>query len=282
MFLPGLPQDLIRACYAAAPGNETESGKFSSPVSSAALAANAFGLFLVSPGDFPPPPGGETWGWPASAVRLETELRFPWRGGCHPWVYVLVETSTALIGIESKRYEPFSREPDVSFSDAYWRPVWGNAMAGYERVRDNLRDNHALFTRLDAAQLVKHAFGLRTRVHRKEQWRGKRPVLVYVYAEPERWPDGRPIRAEVGRFAETVADDEVLSMRARIANSCWLGPAPRTTASAPMQSRLHSTSRHRPFSYRPSSNPWAATPIAGWSSAPNCVLSCDDTRHRLA
>src|SRR5918999_3208575 len=119
MFLPGLPDDLIRACYAAAPGNEMESGKFDSPESSAALAANAFGLFLPRPADLPPPPGGETWGWPALSVRLEVEVRFPWRGG-RPWVDVLVETSTALIGIESKRYEPFRRKDDVDFSEAYW------------------------------------------------------------------------------------------------------------------------------------------------------------------
>jgi hypothetical protein len=45
-LLPGLPVELIRACYAAAPGNEIESGKFASSESSAALVANAFGFFL--------------------------------------------------------------------------------------------------------------------------------------------------------------------------------------------------------------------------------------------
>jgi len=217
VLLPGLPHDLIRACYAAAPGNEIESGKFSSPESSAALAANTFGLFLVEPAALPPPPGSETWGWPALSVCLEAVLRFPWRGGRHPCLDVLVETSTALIGVESKRYEPFRIKADASLSKAYWRRVWGNAMTGYERVRDNLRDNADYFTRLDAAQLVKHAFGLRTAVHREERWRGKRPVLLYLYAEPEQWPDGRLVpkadiethRAEINQFAETVAGDEV-------------------------------------------------------------------------
>jgi hypothetical protein len=45
-LLPGLPIDLIRGCYAAAPGNEIAGGKFASPASSAALAANTFGPFL--------------------------------------------------------------------------------------------------------------------------------------------------------------------------------------------------------------------------------------------
>jgi hypothetical protein len=43
VLLPGLPIDLILQAYASAPRNEIESGKFESPESSAALAANAFG-----------------------------------------------------------------------------------------------------------------------------------------------------------------------------------------------------------------------------------------------
>lgn len=61
-LLPGLPIDLIRACYAGAPGNEIASGKFANPESSAALAANTFGPFLVRPADLPPVPGCEAWG----------------------------------------------------------------------------------------------------------------------------------------------------------------------------------------------------------------------------
>lgn len=216
-FLPGLPVDLIRAVYAAAPGNEIESGKFASPESSAALAANTFGLFLDRPGDLPPLPRTEHDGWPATAMQLEAILRFPWRGGRHPCLDVLVETRTALIGIESKRYEPFRPKPESSLSEAYWRPVWGEAMGGYARIRDGLREGSVAFTHLDAAQLVKHAFGLRTAVHRETRFQGKRPILFYLHAEPRSWPDGRPIspanieahHAETRRFAEIVAGDEV-------------------------------------------------------------------------
>jgi len=217
-LLPGVPIDLIRACYAAAPGNEIASGKFASPESSAALAANAFGPFLTRPADLPPPPGGEAWGWPASSVRLEATVRFPWSGGRHPCLDVLVETPAALIGVESKRYEPFRAKAAVSLSETYRRPVWGDAMAGYERVRDSFRDGGNSFVRLDAAQLVKHALGLRTAVHRDERLRNRRTVLLYLYAEPASWPDGRPVpraaidghRAEVRDFAEMVRGDEVV------------------------------------------------------------------------
>jgi len=217
-FLPGLPATLIRAAYEAAPGNEIASGKFLSPESSSALVANTFGLFLSRPGDLPPLPGCSEPGWPAASVQLEAIVRFPWSGGRHPCLDVLVETETALIGIESKRYEPFRSKSETALSDAYWRAVWGDAMAGYERVRDELRPGALSFRHLDAGQLVKHAFGLRTAVHRPGSCYRKRPVLLYLHAEPAVWPDGRIIsdaeielhRVEVGRFAEMVVNDEVL------------------------------------------------------------------------
>ena len=45
-LLPGVPLARIRALYERAPGNELASGKFTSPESSAALVANAFGFFF--------------------------------------------------------------------------------------------------------------------------------------------------------------------------------------------------------------------------------------------
>lgn len=89
-------------------------------------------------------------------------------------------------------------------------------MARFQRVRDGLRDRSLHFTRLNATQLVKHAFGLRTEAHRA-RCVGSRPLLVYLYAEPEAWPDNRPVsvvdaathRLEIARFAEMVSGDEV-------------------------------------------------------------------------
>tara|TARA_R110000868_G_scaffold70819_3_gene207991 strand:- start:34109 stop:34885 length:777 start_codon:yes stop_codon:yes gene_type:complete len=216
-FLPGLPVDLIRAAYLAAPGNEIESGKFASPESSAALVANTFGLFLDRPEALPSLPGTEKEGWPAKSVTLEGIVRFPWSGGRHPCLDVLIETETALIGVESKRYEPYRSKSKSELSDAYWRPVWGESMCGYEHLRDGVRDNPGQFARLDAAQLVKHAFGLRTAAHRDPRCVGKKPILFYLYAEPSIWPDGREIskenfenhRNEISSFQKTVSDDEV-------------------------------------------------------------------------
>ena len=54
-FLSGVPCKQIEEIYNAAPGNEIASGKFDSPESSAALAANTFGLLPQSTGRPPAP-----------------------------------------------------------------------------------------------------------------------------------------------------------------------------------------------------------------------------------
>ena len=140
-FLPGVPGPDIEAIFEAAPGNEIGTGKFDNPESSAALAANAFGFFLNRASDLPALPGCEGECWPARSLGLEVDIRFPWHGGHHPVLDCLVETPSALIGIESKRFEPYRSKPASRLSDAYWRPVWGENMTGYESIRDRLRSD---------------------------------------------------------------------------------------------------------------------------------------------
>ena len=217
-FLPGVPGAEIESILNAAPGNEIASGKFDSPESSAALAVNAFGFFLRRASDLPALPGCKDEDWPACSLFIEAGLRFPWKGGRHPVLDCLVETPSALIGIESKRFEPFRSKRPSSLSCAYWRPVWGERMGGYERVRDGLRDNPEGFAHLDAAQLFKHALALRSEVHRRKRCRPLSPILFYLYAEPEFWPaSGKAVderakarhRNEIKTFGKVVADDEV-------------------------------------------------------------------------
>ena len=61
-------------------------------------------------------------------------------------------------------------------------------MKGYESIRDGLRSEPRRYKQLDAAHLFKHAFALRTAVHKRLELRGLAPILFYVYAEPEIWP----------------------------------------------------------------------------------------------
>lgn len=188
-LLDHLPKDAILARYQAAGGHEMVSGKFANPESSAALVANAFGLFGERP-DLLSLPGESLGGRGAQTVALEAQMRFPWSGGLHPWLDVGVQTAERLIGIESKQYEPFRDHKTATFSAAYARPVWGQAMGPYEAMRDALSAGRR-FAFLDAAHLVKHAFGLRTEGQRT----GRQAVLCYLYAEPRAFPDGRAIPA---------------------------------------------------------------------------------------
>ena len=216
-FLPGVPGPEIEAIFTAAAGNEIATGKFDSLESSAALAANAFGFFLRQPADLPPLPGYAAT-WPARSLMLEAEVRFPWRGGRHPVLDCLVTTPSAFIGIESKRFEPFRGKQESVLSDAYWRPVWGERMQGYESIRDGLYGEPGRYGHLNAAQLFKHAFALRTAVHVRPEYCALAPVLFYVYAEPHCWPNSEaPVdegakarhRTEIDRFAAAVVGDEV-------------------------------------------------------------------------
>jgi hypothetical protein len=210
-FLPGVPIRYVLERLSKAGGKEMESGKLCSPESSAALAVNCFGWFIERPNQLPPLIGLETAGVP-ELVDVEFCARFPWSGGRHPWLDAVVRTPTTLIGIESKRFEPFRDVKSVNLSDAYDRLVWGSNMKRFERMRDVLRSGQQKFVHLDAAQLVKHAFGLVTEGVRQN----RAPVLFYLFAEPAT-RGGCPIapddfarhRDEVTRFAEEVRGDQV-------------------------------------------------------------------------
>lgn len=211
IFLPGVPAEHVLQRLEAAGGNEIASGKLTHPESSAALAANAFGWFIPSPELFPALSGTEYAG-AAQQIEVEYSARFPWSGGRHPWLDAAVITETHLIGVESKRHEPFRDTKAASFAPAYARPVWRENMERFGQMRIALQSGAVTFRHLDAAQLVKHAYGLVTEARRL----GKRPVLFYIYAEPGSRA-GVPIpqaqitlhRDEIMAFAREVAGDEV-------------------------------------------------------------------------
>lgn len=210
LFLPGVPADHVRSRLSKAGGNELGS-KLRSNASSAALAVNTFGWFVERPASLPPLPG-LTSGASPLLVDVEYCARFPWNRGRHPWLDAVVETEGQLIGVESKRFEPFRDRKQPSLSKTYDKDVWGRNMGPFTAMRDALRDGRERFDFLDATQLVKHAFGLVTDGTRKH----KAPVLVYLHAEPSAL-GGRPIpetahrqhRAEIARFAAAVAGAEV-------------------------------------------------------------------------
>jgi hypothetical protein len=212
LFLPGVATEKALAALGRAGGNEIGSGKFANPESSAALAVNSFGWFLDRPGQLPPFPCLADLDWPAVRVDVERQMRFPWRGGRHPWLDAAIETGHHLIGVESKRYEPFRDKKLVRLSTAYDRDVWGGSMEPFTEMRDRMRAGDWQFDFLDAAQLVKHALGLLTEGERT----GKAPILLYLYAEPA-LRGAVPIdagviaqhRQEIAEFATAIAGARV-------------------------------------------------------------------------
>ena len=207
-LLDGLPKLEILSRLHAADGNEL-ADKFLSNRSSSALVANVFGIFYLNPEHFTLPADLALRDLPTSLL-LEERLRFPWAGGRHPNLDVVVVTNSEVLAVECKRLEPFDRRKAPKFSDAYFRKKWGERMRAFENVRDLLQNGTYLPQHLDAVQLVKHAFGLRTQANRV----GKRARLLYVYI------DALPAsvasteaqslhRAEVAEFAHLVEGDEV-------------------------------------------------------------------------
>lgn len=235
-FLPGVDAAHVTERLRLAGGKEIETGKLLSSESSAALAVNTFGWFISRPRVLPNFPG-LVFDAPPDNVDVEYCARFPWRGGRHPWLDAVVETPAMLIGVESKRYEPFRDRKWASLSEAYDRPVWGSGMRPFEDMRDRLRKVPDAFRYLDAAQLVKHAFGLVTDGARKQ----KPATLVYLFAEPSHLA-GRPIppealeahRREVAEFKAAVAGAKVVfhALSYRIWLDCWYSISPEIASHA--------------------------------------------------
>jgi hypothetical protein len=206
-----VPEDYIRARLEGAGGEEIKSGKFFHPESSAALAVNAFGWFVPRPSLMPPLPGAAHVGRPRQ-VEIEFCARFPWTTGRHPWLDAAIFTKAYIVGVESKRFEPFRDKKEPRFSTAYERPVWGENMQRYGEVRRALATGTLTYQHLDGAQLVKHAYGLATEARR----RGVRALLYYIYVDvlvragmvvtKEEYTRHR---GEVLDFAARVAGDEV-------------------------------------------------------------------------
>lgn len=241
-FLPGVPADAVLAALRRSPGSELASGKFDSPDSSAALVANAFGWFLPRPQTLPPLPG-VPMGQP-DEVEIEAEMRFPWAGGRHPWMDVAITTPTTLVGVESKRYEPYRPGKAIAFSEAFDSRDWGEGMARFTALRRALSEGRQSYRHLDAVQLVKQAYGLRTQGLK----RGRGAVLVYLSAAPPAWANGKPVdpalitrhQAEVVDFADRVRGDAVTFVPLRWADllAQWSGTAATAAHAAALTARF--------------------------------------------
>lgn len=209
-LLPSVRLEDFEADLKAGAGKELDD-KFQAIHSSAALVVNAFGPFgnrcseltLFGSGPF---------------TRLQFERKCPTgMTGTPPHLDVLLEGPKTVIGIEAKLLETLCKHR-ASFSPQY-----------RERIRDGRRDSAWFremlrvdeapdsYVWLDAAQLVKHAFGL------AHTFRGKAAILLYLYWEPrnaERFPFFSEHRREVETFLARV-DGSYPAFRAMNYQTFW-------------------------------------------------------------
>jgi hypothetical protein len=172
----------FEADFRNAPGNELKANgttplKFCATYSSSALCANTFAIYKSDP-----PPLRLLGRSGFDSLRFEaachTDLTRNHPRSTPPTLDTLVQTSETLIGIESECTE-YLREKKQS------KPRFSNS---YEQIEDQLEGGWSIynllkkeptdFKFLDAAQLVKHFFGLRACTF------GKEKILLYLYWQP--------------------------------------------------------------------------------------------------
>lgn len=177
-------------------GNELQT-KFRAVHSSSGLAVNCFAPFRHRMDDLILPVAG-----PFDPLRFEQKCPTGLRGGRSPNLDVLLAGPGGVVGIESKLTEYLATHR-AAFSPAYSEQIQDERRAqGYFREMQRLLDAPDSYGWLDAAQLIKHAFGLAKTFP-------DRPVtLLYLFWEPAN-PSSSPVfaqhRAEIAAFAEQVA-----------------------------------------------------------------------------
>jgi hypothetical protein len=186
----------FEADLSAGDGNELQT-KFRAAHSSSGLAVNCFAPFRCRIADLTLPDGGAF-----ETLQFEQKCPTGLRGGRAPNLDVLLTGPDGVVGIESKLSE-FLAPHRAEFSPAYAEQIRDERRdQGYFCEMLRLIDAPNSYVWLDAAQLIKHAFGL------ARTFRDGPVTLLYLYWEPAN-PDVRPEfaahRQEIATFAERVA-----------------------------------------------------------------------------
>lgn len=186
----------FEADLSAGDGNELQT-KFRAVHSSSGLAVNTFAPFRRRIADLALP--GRTG---FDTLAFEQKCPTGLRGGRPPNLDVLVSGPGGVLGIESKLTEQLSQHR-AAFSPAYGEQIrdWRRDQ-GWFREMLRLIETPDAYVWLDAAQLIKHAFGLAGTF-------GERPAtLLYLFWEPAN-PSASPVfadhRREIAAFSERVA-----------------------------------------------------------------------------
>lgn len=197
-LLPGIALDDIRADLDNGAGNELAS-KFRAPHSSSALMINTLAPFRKAGVKV-------TIGRHADLDRIVFEKKCPHGlpSDHSPNLDAVAENADVLV-IESKFLEYLKPKA------AKFAPMYVDAMPAVRRGRvyQHMLDLIAqprTYRRLDAAQLIKHIYGL------THTYAGRPITLLYLFWEPENAADQAVFaehRAEIADFGQRIADDGV-------------------------------------------------------------------------
>ncbi|MFZ0737760.1 MAG: hypothetical protein WBL70_12570 [Candidatus Acidiferrales bacterium] len=191
-LMNGLPLAEIKRDFENGAGQELE-GKLRAAHSSAALAVNAFGPWRTAAASL-------HFAGKSGFRSLQFEATCPTGlGGTPPHLDLLAEADLP-VAVESKCTE-WMKPKEAKFARSYdtLRPCHGHSP--WFKQMQQLRKAPDRYRFLDAAQLIKHAFGLMSRY-------GTQPVrLVYLYWEPRNegdWSECGKHRAEAADLSAKV------------------------------------------------------------------------------
>jgi len=135
-------------------GNEIQSGKFNSIASSSALGVNAFGVFYEPNFMTWPTIESEKFTNPIFEKKLSNGLR-----GTNPNLDVVFENDNTVLAIECKFLETLGQKKS-KFSDQYINIKDNRRDSKWFQLMVEIINGNIKFRYLDAAQLIKHYFGL--------------------------------------------------------------------------------------------------------------------------
>ncbi len=191
----GVETDQFQQFFAEGAGQELE-GKMLAAHSSSALAVNCFArwtlkptsLYIADVTDFE---------WLQFEVKCPTGLV----GRTPPHLDLIVSSASHLVAVESKCTEYLVKHR-ASFADAYVEQISDHRVdTGWYREMERLRELPQKYQFLDAAQLIKHYFGL------AHTYPDVSTTLLYLYWEPKNassFPEFTIHREEIECFADAV------------------------------------------------------------------------------
>lgn len=197
-LLPAVRPEDFEADMRQGDGNELET-KFRAAHSSSALGVNCFAPFRRQLSDL-----SLSGNRGFNSLQFEAKCPTGLRGRRAPNLDLILQTDNEITGIESKLTEYLTRH-QAKFSPAYEDQIQDHRrQQGWFREMLRLMEEPRAYNWLNAAQLIKHAFGL------DHSFPGKSVTLLYLYWEPAEI-EGHPVFAEHRR--------EILDFSKRIAGS---------------------------------------------------------------